>query len=135
MPADGTGSAEPAPIVPTHQIIEIHPLAPPAPNTPLASQTPQDESQAPVAPTTCDSCNQMDEHQIGAGIPTYHAETKSLSFPDQKGRRYEVPIGDKNIGVSYKAGSGIWLRDFGPATNLYLKPNKDNLSLGIKVDF
>ena len=83
----------------------------------------------------CEACDAKDVQQIGPGSPPFQAEHKPITLPDAKGQHYELPLPNQNIGISYKAGSGIWLKDFGPASNLYLKPNKDKLSLGLKVNF
>jgi hypothetical protein len=99
-----------------------------------------EDDPAPANPSTaqsspCEACDERDINQIGAGLPPYQSNPHSWTYPDQKGRRYELPFGNQKWGVYYKSGSGIWLGDISPSSNIYLKPNKDRMSLGLKVDF
>jgi hypothetical protein len=99
-----------------------------APLTPTEQTGPHQDDE------TCQACDERDINQIGAGQPHYEFKSTALAFPD-KGRRYELPFGAQPLGVTYKAGAGLWLHDFGPASHLYLKPQKDNVSIGLKVNF
>jgi hypothetical protein len=55
-------------------------------------------------------------------------------LPDPRGREVRLPL-DGLPAVRYRPGAGVFMGEAGAGNNVFVKPGRDKVSVGVKRDF
>jgi|GEM_PF-5424813 hypothetical protein len=82
----------------------------------------------------CEACRSEDEVQAGAFTQPEIPEVAKPNLPDPRGREISLPIPGVPT-IHHRAGAGVFVGDLGEGNNVFVKPARDKLSIGMKRDF
>ena len=83
---------------------------------------------------SCESCRAEDEVQAGAFSPPEVPQVQRPDLPDPRGKEVSVPIPGLPT-IRHRAGAGLYVGQVGEGNNVFLKPGRDKVSVGVKRDF
>jgi hypothetical protein len=84
--------------------------------------------------SACQSCRAEDEMQAGDYTPPEIPQVAKPDLPDPRGKEVRLPVSGLP-GVRYRPGAGVYMGEVGAGNNLFLKPGRDKVSVGMKRDF
>ena len=82
----------------------------------------------------CEACRAEDEVQAGAYAPPEIPGVAKPDLPDPRGKEISVPIPGVPT-IRHRAGAGVYVGELGEGNNVFVKPGRDKLSIGMKRDF
>jgi hypothetical protein len=83
---------------------------------------------------SCQSCRAEDEVQAGDYTPPAVPQVTKPDLPDPRGKEVRLPVGGLP-GIRYRAGAGVYVGEAGAGNNVFVKPGRDKVSVGMKRDF
>jgi hypothetical protein len=82
----------------------------------------------------CEACRSEDEVQVGAYAPPDISDVTKPVLPDPRGREISVPIPGVPT-IRHRAGAGVYVGELGEGNNVFVKPGRDKVSIGMRRDF
>jgi hypothetical protein len=82
----------------------------------------------------CEACRSEDEVQAGAYTQPEIPGVTKPNLPDPRGREIPIPIPGVPT-IRHRAGAGVFVGDLGEGNNVFVKPGRDKVSIGMKRDF
>ena len=84
--------------------------------------------------SNCESCRAEDEVQAGAYTVPDVPQVQRPDLPDPRGKEISVPIPGVPA-IRHRAGAGVYVGQVGEGNNVFVKPGRDKVSIGVKRDF
>jgi hypothetical protein len=84
--------------------------------------------------SACESCRAEDEVQAGAYTPPEVPQVQRPDLPDPRGKEIRLPIAGAPT-LRHRAGAGLFVGEVGAGNNVFVKPGRDKVSVGMRRDF